>query len=261
MDKSKLTRLVKSVRASMTKHSPEILTGIGITGMITTTVLAVKATPKALRLIEETRKEREVDDLTKPEKVKAAWKCYIPAAVTGVTSTMCLIGANSVHAKRNAALATVYKISETALAEYREKVIETVGEKKEKNIREKIAADQVKKKPANVNQVIITEKGNTLCYDPLSDRYFKSDIDKIKKAENAINKIILSDPFTGAASVNDFYDEIGLRNTDIGDDIGWNLEHDCKIGFNSAIAPDGTGYEDQPCVVIDYINRPKYDFR
>ena len=80
----KLTNFFKSTRTFLGKHSPEILTGIGVTGMITTTVLAVKSTPKALILIEEKKKELGTDKLTTIEVVKAAWKPYIPALELGI---------------------------------------------------------------------------------------------------------------------------------------------------------------------------------
>ena len=180
MNKPNVSKMINGARLFMTKHSPEILTGIGIAGMVTTTVLAVRATPKALALIEEAKKEHE-EKLTPAKTIKATWKCYIPAAVMGTASTLCLIGARTVSARRTAALAAAYQISETALSEYREKVVETIGEKKEQVVRDAIAKDHVEAKPVSKSEVIITEKGNTLCYDALSGRYFKSDIEQIKK--------------------------------------------------------------------------------
>ena len=53
MNKESILKFFNTVKAGTIKHSPEILTGVGIAGMITTTVLAVKATPKALRLIDD----------------------------------------------------------------------------------------------------------------------------------------------------------------------------------------------------------------
>ena len=110
-----LAQTAKNIRTSMVKHSPEILTGLGIVGMITTTVLAVKATPKALTLIDVAENEKR-DELTPMETVKATWKCYIPAAVTGVTSIACLVGASSVNTRRNAALAAA-SVAESAASE------------------------------------------------------------------------------------------------------------------------------------------------
>lgn len=250
----KLNSFAKGVKVSLTKHSPEILTGIGIAGMFTTTILAVKATPKAVRLLDERKEELETDKLTVKETVQTTWKCYIPAAVTGVLSTACLVCASSVHSKRNAALATAYSLSETALREYREKVVETIGEKKEQVIQDKIAEDRVKKNPVTTSEVYVTEKGNTLCYDPISDRYFKSDIERIKKTENYLNKQMLDGELY--ISLNEFYDEIGLKHTSVGDDIGWNIDKGfIDIHFGSCIADDST-----PCIVVEHYNPPQYNF-
>ena len=183
MDKSNVTKFFNNAKAVLSKHSPEILTGIGVAGMITTTVLAVKATPKAMWLIEEEKYRLEKEDLTVIETVKTAWKPYIPAVITGASSIACVIGASSVSARRNAALATAYQMSRTALTEYKSKVIETIGEKKERVVRDKIAQDKVENNPVSKSEVYITEKGETLFLDPLSQRYFKSDIEKVRKIQ------------------------------------------------------------------------------
>ena len=167
MPKENLASITKGVRTAMKKHSPEILTGIGIAGMITTTIMAVRATPKALALIEDKKSELDTDQLTKAETVKAAWYCYIPAAVVGSISVFCLIGASSTNLRRNAALATAYTLSESTLKEYQEKVVETIGEKKEQSIRDSVSKNKMVKNP--VREVIITENGgNTICYDVVS---------------------------------------------------------------------------------------------
>lgn len=255
MNKAKVTRFLNNVKMNVSKHSPEILTGVGIAGMITTTVLAVKATPKALTLIEETKANEDKDELTPIETVKATWKCYIPAMTTCIVSTACLIGATSVSSRRYAALTTAYKLSETAYNEYRDKVIETVGEKKEEAIKDAINKDRVEKDPVSQNEVIITGKGNTLCYDYMSSRYFESDIDRIKRVENELNKSMLHD-ITGYVSLNDFYDEIGLSRTPLGEQMGWNAMRGLiDIHFGSQIADDG-----RPCIVIDHNVNPIYDY-
>lgn len=265
-----LSSIVKSVQTSIKRHSPEILTGIGIAGMITTTVLAVRATPKALELIEEEKlfKEKEAHEggiftkedeqyafsLTPMETVKAAWKCYIPSAVVAVMSITCLIGASGVNLRRNAALATAYTLSETALKEYQEKVIETIGEKKERSVRDEIAKDKIEKAPLSTNQVIITGSGDMLCFDTLSRRYFKSNVDKIKKVEQELNRQMRDDVFI---SVNEYFSALGLEEwPDVGYDIGWNIDRDyIELGFSSHLAEDNT-----PCLAIDYRTLPKYNY-
>ena len=253
MSKFSMQEVVKTTREFMVKRSPEILTGIGIAGMITTTVLAVKATPKALELINKKKEENESDELTAVDTVKVAWKPYIPAAVTGVLSVACLVGASSVNSRRNAALATAYKLSETALTEYRDKVVETVGKKKEQAVRDAIDKKHIEQNPVSKKEVIITQKGDTLCFDALSGRYFKSDMDKIDKATNELNRRMLNDMYI---SLNEFYDELGLDHISIGDDLGWNLDDGLlELEYGSQIAEDGT-----PCVVVNYRVAPKYGY-
>lgn len=260
MNKQTLSKVARDVRLSVSKHSPEILMGMGITGMITTTVLAVKATPKAIMLIDDKRDELEVESLAPIDVIKATWKCYIPAAITGVVSIGCLIGSNSVNAKRNAALATAYKLSETAYAEYRNKVIETFGDKKEKTVKDKISEEKIKENPVSKTEVIITGKGQTLFFEPLSSRYFYSNLDLIQRAENKLNKEIITDAFDSGRTVNDFYDEIGLPSTATGDNLGWKVGYLIDIYPSAQMAEEGTEHEGEPCIVLNYTNPPKYEF-
>ena len=250
----KLSKILKNTKMTVSKHSPEILTGIGVAGMIGTVVLAVKATPKALMLMEDAEQDKG-EPLTAPEKVKACYKCYIPAVVSGATSIACVIGANSVNARRNAAIATAYKLSETAFTEYKQQVVETIGEKKAKVVKEKVAKKKLEKNPVTSNQIIITEKGNTLCYDSISGRYFKSDIETIKKAVNELNSRMVGGEMY--ISLTEYYTEIGLQPTLVSDELGWNLNHEgvIELDFSSMIAEDGT-----PCIVVDYMVAPRYDY-
>lgn len=255
MNKAGLKQTIKSVERVLIKYSPGILTGIGIAGMIGATFMAVKATPKALYLIETKKEEAEVEELTPVETIKTCWKCYIPATLTTVLSATCLIGASTVSAKRNAALATAYSISEAALREYQEKVVEVIGEKKEKVVRDAVAKDQIERDPVTKSEVVIIDSNsNTLCYEPLSGRYFKSTIDKIKKAEIKLDRQMIQEMYV---SLNDFYWEIGLDETDLGDKMGWNLSKGyMDLSFSSQLADDGT-----PCAVIVYGIPPVYDYQ
>lgn len=254
MNKSSVANFFKGVQKTVTKHSPEILTGIGIAGMITTTVLAVKATPKAVRLIEAKKKELDTDKLPIVETVKTTWKCYLPTAITGAASITCLVGASSVSLRRNAALTAAYKLSETALAEYKEKVVETIGEKKEKTVREKVDKMHIEKNPVNNNEIIVTGKGSTRFLEPVSGRRFMFDIEKLKRAENTLNATLLHD-ITGYVSMNDLYDELGLEHTSLGDSIGWNTDELLDIDYSAQVDEDGV-----PCIVIDYRVPPRYGY-
>jgi hypothetical protein len=255
--KLNIPQLAKTAKKTLGRYSPEILTGIGITGMITTTVMAVKATPKALALIDQQEYDEKTGTwgkLTKLEKFKAAWTCYVPAGVTGCLSIACLVGASSVNAQRNAAIAAAYALSESALKEYQDKVIETIGEKKENAIRDDIAKDKITRNPPANNEIYITEKGQTLCYDVISGRYFKSDANIVKRAENTLNKQLRRDDYV---SLNDFYYEIGLPDTRMGGELGWSSSNgDIEFKFSPQLAENDT-----PCLVIDFHVAPRYDYQ
>ena len=271
MSKTDVTKYFKMVKQFAKKRSPEILTGIGIAGMITTTILAVKATPKALQLIEEEKNRRtdkilegmspnedencwQVVKLKPIEVAKVAWKPYIPAVLLGASSVACLIGANSVHARRQAALYSAYKLSETAFTEYRDKVLETVGEETEKEVRDKVAKDKVEKNPASKTEIYMTGKGESLFYDPISDRHFMSDIETIRKIVNDLN-YAMGYGSEMYVSLSQLYDELGLKHTSISDNIGWNIR-------DGLIEPDFSSQIDEgkPCIVLDWLKVPSYNF-
>lgn len=251
MNKQTIAKALKDVPKILKKHSPELLTGIGIAGMIFTTITAVKATPKALQLVDE-REIEEGKRLTNSEIVKTTWKCYIPAAVTGVCSIGCLIGASSVNARRNAALATAYTISETAFKEYREKAVEVVGEKKEQAIRDAVAKDKLEKAQVSTREFIITGKGEVSCFDPLTNSCFKSDIETLRKVENILNKRLRNEMYI---TVNDLLMEFGLDpcHDSIGEGMGWDVDKgDIEFDFSSQLV-DGIPY-----LVIGHYNPPRY---
>ena len=249
-----LQTIARQTLRTLKKHSPGILTGIGIVGLLATSVMAVDATPKAMELIREKKEELGVEKLTAAETVKATWKCYIPAAVTAATSVACIVGANSVNAKRQAALATACTLSETAMREYKDKVVETIGEKKEREVMDAIAKDKIEKNPVSKSEVILTNKGDTLCFDPWSSRYFKSDAEKLRKAVNDLNYQLINE---GCVTLNDFYYDIGLDETRPGETLGWNINRGGQVQFrfSSQVAEDGT-----PCLVLEFINPPSYDY-
>lgn len=252
MKKIKFVNVGTNIKETLIKKSPEILIGLGVTGMISTTVMAVKATPKALQIVKK-KEEEENRELSKKEVVQTVWKCYIPTAVTGIISISCIVGASRVNAKRNAALATAYSLSETAFSDYKEQVIETIGEKKESEIQDKVAKKKLENESVVNKEVFITDKGNSLCYDSVSGRYFYSDVEAIKKAENELNKRMMSEMYL---SLNEFYYALGLRSTVLGNELGWNISDGLlDIHYSSQIADDG-----RPCLVLEYRIAPRYDY-
>lgn len=258
MDFKSISQFIKSIPGKVVEHSPEILTGIGVGLAFTTTVLAVKATPEALKRIEDKKEElglQPEDSLSPVDTVKAAWKPYIPATVTCVVSTACIIGGQTVNGRRNAALATAYQLSTTALSEYKEKVVETIGEKKEKLIHDELAKDKIEKNPVSKNEVIFTGKGESLCYDGLSGRYFKSDRNRIDKVVNELNHRMTSG-MEMCISLNEFYSAIGIATIPMGDTLGWRVDKDLINIHYGAILTD----DDEPCIAIEFLVPPEYGF-
>lgn len=254
MKKPNVTSFVKNTQTFFKKHNAEILMGVGIGGMFTTIGLAVTATPKAIKLIEAEKKAKEVEQLTPIETVKVCWKPYIPAALTCVASTACLIGSSSLSAKRTTVIATAYNLSQTAFAEYRDKVIETIGEQKERMVRDKVAEEQLKKHPVDSKEIIITGTGKTRCLDSVSGRRFESDIESLRRVENILNKQLNSHDYV---SLNELYAELNLDTLyPFGEDLGWNIEDGLiEFQFSSQLDTDGI-----PCLVLNYNYAPRYDY-
>ena len=248
--------VLKTIGRGIERESPTILTGLGIGGLATTAIMAVRATPKALYLLEEERAKRykegiKREPISKIDSIKITWKCYLPAALVGVATVGCFIGAHSINLRRNAALASLYTITEASLKSYQEKVIEVIGRNKEEKIHDALVADRLSQNPISKNEVIITGKGETLFYDSWSGRYFKSDMEKVRKAQNDLNHDLLGgDMFL---SLNSLYEEIGLDRIDAGSEIGWSFDYGMlEIKFNSKITDTGV-----PCIVMEYLIHPK----
>lgn len=243
--------MAKSVWAGAKKHSPEILIGMGIAGAASSVIFAVKATPKAMILLEEKRQELGVEKLEAKEIIKTAAPVYIPTAVSFGVSIACIIGASSVNARRNAALTTAYTLSESALRTYRDKVLETVGEDKEREIRQKAAIEQQQKTPEPQALVVSSAAGQLKCFDSLSGRYFVSTRNEIDKAVNEFNRQLRDDM---RISLNDWYDLIGLDTNKLGDMLGWDIERGyVETCYASRLDEDGL-----PCLVVNYVEPPHY---
>ena len=272
MKKPNVMKMLKTVQRSVSKHTPEILTAAGVIGMATTTILAVKATPKALKLIDEEvnrQNKKMLEDANKAgeeecarisklkptETIKVAWKPYIPAMISGVVSAACIIGANSVNARRQAALYSAYKLSETAFSEYKEKVIETVGEEKEKEVREKVAEQRVSNLVFHEDGVVHTGNGNTLFFDPISKTVFRSSQNAIEKAINNLNWKMTNgnEPYISLA---EFYEEINLPPYALGEEIGWRTDKGL-IDVSFPATKTDTG---EPCLSLDFLVPPQWDF-
>ena len=251
--KKDFKQIANKVKTKAQKNSPVIFVGLGIAGMIGATVLAVKATPKALDIIEH-EEEQKGEKLEKKEIVKATWKCYIPTAVTTAASIGCIVGGTKVSLSRTAAVSAAYEVSRAAFSEYKHKVVENIGHEAEEKIRAEIQQDKINKNPApqiiEADDVNVTGYGNTLCYDSLSGRYFRCDSSKIKEVENRVNHRLMTDMFV---SINEMYNELGLDPIDpLGNSLGWNVERGLlDIEISSLVANNG-----KPCLALNYSIEP-----
>lgn len=243
------------------KQSPVILAGTAIVGVCSTAYFATKAGIRANDLVKEAEDEkRSVQgteaQLTVIEKVEVSWKVFIPTAISASLTIGAIIASSTIMQKRQAALAGLYALSETALKEYQDKIEKEYGSKDAQKIRDEINGDAVRKVPDPNNIAESFQSGDVLCFDKMSARYFMSSVQKLRAAENDINAGILAGDM--CASLNEFYSMIGLEQCEFGDDIGWNLDFLCKMYLTSCLTS-----EMKPCLVIDWSNghKPNYRYR
>ena len=242
------------IKPFVSKHEPEILMSMGIGGMIFSLAWGIKASFKAACAIDKYKETYGKDKLTAKETIKLTWKLYLPTVLSVAASVPCVIMSNKVSNKRYAAIATAYTISEAALQEYKDKTKEIIGEKKTKQIEESISDDRVTKTYSGGNQVILTGNGDSLFYEPLSGRYFKSNWNDILKAANELNSEAITN-MSGQTTLNDWFQKIGLETTEIGETLGWNLMNNSSnlidISISSHITKDNV-----PCGAIYYNRQP-----
>jgi hypothetical protein len=249
--------LIQRAKLIVVDNADVILTGMGITGTVTTAILTGRASFKAAEIIEKEKLENEEHDsvsnpLTKTDKVKLTWRLYIPAAGVGTTTVASILLANRISAKRIAALAVASSISDRALQEYKTKVLEKIGDKQDRAIFDEIAQDRVAKNPVRAGEIILAGTGEVLCYDMLTGRYFQSTVEEIKRAENKINYELIH---FMSASLSMFYDEIGLPATTYSDSVGWNLNTKMEVKFSTTMSSDG-----RPCIAIDFNPYPTAEY-
>lgn len=199
------------------KNAPTILTVTGGIGVVVTTVSAIKATPKAVQLL-EAAKEIKGDDLTKFEKFKMIAPLYIPTIIYAGTTILCIFGANMLNKRHQASLVSAYALLDNSYKEYKKKVIELHGEDGELEIVEAIIEDKYEEEKPQ------TATDELLFYDKFSGRFFNSTMNDVLAAFYQINRHVNTNY---NATVNDFYDYLVIPHMDGGDVLGWS------VGMNS----------------------------
>lgn len=246
-----MSNLLNKAQLFLKRNSATILTGIGAAGVVATSVMAVKVTPKALLILEEAKEEKG-EDLTTIEVIKAASPVYIPAFVTGVSTIACIFGANILNKRSQAALVSAYAFLDNSYKEYKNKVTEIYGDEAHDNIREGIAKDKYK----DYNDAATDDK--QLYFDEYSGRYFQSTPEEVQRAEYELNRTL---SINDGVYLNDWYENIDLEPLEHGRDFGWstgiNYEQYWQswIDFSHTKTVLDDGLE---CIIISFNQEPVY---
>ena len=234
-------------------NASTILTCAGGAGVIATSVMAVKATPKALALLENAKEEKG-EDLTNLETVKVAGPAYIPAVLMGVSTIACIFGANALNKRQQAVLISAYALLDNSYKDYKNKVQELYGKDSNKHIKEEISKDKYEENPYSI------EEGKQLFYDEFSQRYFESTTEQVLRAEHEVNRMLATDY---GVYLNEFYELLGIDRTDYGDYLGWSTGEIvetywyCWIDFHHTKVIMDDGME---CTIISMGMEPTFGF-
>lgn len=214
-----MNNLALASKLFLKRNSSTILTCVGAIGVVGTSVLAVKATPKAIALLEKAREEKG-EDLTTLETIQVAAPSYIPAMVVGASTIACIFGANALNERQQAALMSAYALLDSSYKEYKAKVEELYGEEAGAQVRAEIVKDHIKE--ADIPD---EDDGKELFYDYFSGRYFRAKIETVQRAEYNLNRSLFTRDY---AYLNEFYEDLDLEPLETGWAYGWtkaiNLE-------------------------------------
>jgi hypothetical protein len=226
---------------------------VGAVGVIATTVTAVKATPKALMLMEQAT-ERKGEELTKLEKVKVAGPAYIPTVVLGASTVACIFGANMLNKRNQASLMSAYALLDRSYKDYRTKVDELYGKEAGEQVRAGIAKDKYEEDGHQL------EEGKLLYYDFYSGRYFEATPAEVKNAEYNLNRALMLDD---CVYLNEWYSFLGIETLEHGLDFGWStcanydMYWQSWIDFHHEKVEMDDGME---CIIISFNQDPYPEF-
>lgn len=223
MKKVNIQQIAHKAEKNLKKNSPTILSCVAAVGVVASTVLAIKATPKALRAIENATDEKG-EELTKLETFKVTAQLYIPTAITCVSTIVCILGANALNKKQQASLISAYALLDDTFKKYRKAAISVYGDDADNKIKAQMA-EQVWICPNGYNVYdpdMDLESEKFLFYDFISQRYFNATLPSVINAQYHLNRNL---QLRGYASINEFYSFIGIPPIEDGDDIGWNIDY------------------------------------
>lgn len=261
-----LTRSLSRSGLKLKKHSPEILLVAGIVGVVTSAVMACKATLKANDIVEESKtqidtihevsenpemaekyseedKKKDLAIVYTQTAVKFI-KLYGPSVLLGVASLGCMVGSNRILNKRNVALAAAYATVDKGFKEYRGRVIERFGKELDKELRYNIKAQEFEKVTVddNGNEMVTTETVDVADpnhYSPYAIIFddgntgWDKDPELTKffliQQQNYANDLLKS---RGHLFLNEVYDMLGAKRTKAGAQVGWVYDEKNASGDN-----------------------------
>lgn len=252
--------LAKVARGAAAK-SPAILTALGIAGFGTTVFLSVRVTPEAdklHRMHTDTRElilagEEEQDKKTLIredifDEVKELAPLYGPAAVMGVISIACFVGASKIQADRQAAILAAYSLSEKTLVTYQEKVRERLGEATQADIHDEVMHELVREHEAPEGTLVVKE-GLWRFYDTVLGRYFYSTREEIMAAESEINRRLLAET---RVALSEFYYTMGVEDPgQVTECMGWDISNRYVQAMEIMFTPMFDD-EKNPCTAMHY---------
>ena len=206
----------------MNQNKPGLLLGAGIGCFLISTVSAFRLGSMAKDAIDERKAELGVDQLDAKETAKTAAPYIAPPLLFSIIGATCIFKGNQINAARSAAAVAAYAVSESAFREYREQTKQVVGEKKEKDIQEAVTKQIVMSAPLNDEGIILTGKGNFLCYDDIANQYFRANKNYIEKIIIRLNEEMITCGST--ITINNYCTALGLNEVLLGNDLGWSVD-------------------------------------
>lgn len=249
-----MNSLLNKSQVFLKRNSATILTCVGAVGVVATSVTAVKATPKAIMLLEKAKEEKG-EELTKIEKVKIAGPVYIPSVVLGVSTLACIFGANVLNQRGQASLMSAYALVDNAYKKHKTKVGELFGEEANDAVRAGIAKDNYEENPYE-----LSDDNYRLFYDAYSNRYFEADPTTVQRAEYEVNRTLMMDD---GVYLNDWYEILDLEPLEHGNNWGWSTSANMDaywqtwIDFHHQTVVMDDGLE---CTIVSFVQEPYPDF-
>lgn len=249
-------KLIQQTALYLKRHSPTILTCLGSIGVVATAVLTSKAAIKATELLAEAEIDKR-EDLTILETVAVAGPSYIPAVLMGTATIACIFGANALNARQQAALTSAYIFLNNAFENYKKKAIKLYSEDADKQIQSEI----VREKSRQFTDLRVKSDNDILVfYEDHYGKFFERTMLEVQEAEYELNRKLAME---GEATLNDFFELLGLSEQDIGDALGWSQESICDyfnppwIDFEHYLTELDDGLE---CYIINILTTPNANF-